>query len=293
MIQMNKHAVWLIGGVAALLIALATLYLFNKDKDFATLNGEIIMMQRNGAPVVPLIKYDPKKEVTTEIRNVIYQPQYNVNNPDQLIAVIDNQRNSNIQDVYAIWDDNGSYTRRQHLYSGEKVTYPKFVPSRNAISFITNNQLAYYNLDSKQLTLITNIESPYYDWLDSNTVLYTDDSNPAHSNIGAYNIVNHNKYVYKRNAAHPSLSFNKKFLAYQLFNAKNIVHIESLSENNRTSIQVTDRTFWPFKPSPDGDYLLANMHKSSSTDLVIIDTHTNQIKTISPSTFAEYLDWKP
>lgn len=213
-----------------------------------------------------------------------------MNDSNQIIAIIDNDGR---QDIYEIYDD-GIYATRKKIISGEKIHFPKSIPGRNAISFIEDDELKMYDRDKRELSSIARRNSAfhYYDWLDSEHVLYTEQHGEHHTDIMSYNIVDHKQRVYKPNASHPSLSYNKQYIAYQQGPAVNIVYIEKVSGEDRRTVRVDEQTLLPYKPSPDGTYLLGSMATYSKTSVVIINVRTNSIKTIIRSLWPEYLEWK-
>lgn len=238
------------------------------------------------SPSFPVLIYDTKNNKKYEIRNIFYNVQYDANNGNNLIAVIDNE-------IYKINEyQRTDFANRQLLYTGKSIRYPKFVPGKNAISFTEKDKLTYYDLDSKKSIVIAKLLLPGYDWLDSDTVLFTATDNSGALNIMAYKISNDITYVFKKDAAYPSLSYNKKFLVYQKGNVRNIVYIEKINGGDRKSVKVNSIGILPYKPSSDGNYLLGAMYYAGHADIVIINTTTNKIRKIFPGIFPSVLDWK-
>ena len=153
--------------------------------------------------------YDPNNNSKREFRNVFYDVQYHPDNADNLIAIIDkNDR----QQIYKIVEyQKTNFADRQVLYTEKNVRYPKFVPGKKAISFIEDCRLTYYDLDTKKATIIAEVSLTQHDWLDSDTLLFTDGSYDKKINIMAYKISDDKSYIFKKNAAHPALSYREIF----------------------------------------------------------------------------------
>ena len=195
---------------------------FSSSRDFAGLNGEVLLMQGDAAPEFPVVRYNPRTKKTFEIKDIYYYPQYNVNSKNNIIAIIDE---NNMQNIYELSSGDGSsYSRKRLIYSGRDVEHPKFVPGKDSISFIEDNKLFYYDIEiGGEPVFISNMSSEYYDWLDSDTVLYSMDAGEGNYNIMAYNIANRKAVIFKNNALAPALSINKKFLANRLSNDSSVV----------------------------------------------------------------------
>lgn len=273
-----------------IIAVLATFTVYRTNRDFADLKGEIMLMQ-DDAFLFPLIIYDPNNNSKREFRNVFYDVQYDPDNADNLIAIIDkNDR----QQIYKIVEyQKTNFADRQVLYTGKNVRYPKFVPGKKAISFIEDCRLTYYDLDTKKATIIAEISLTQHDWLDSDTLLFTDGSYDKKINIMAYKVSDGKSYIFKENAAHPALSYNRNFLAYQKGQLKNIVYIENINETDHKTVEVDTSYLSPFKPSPDGKYLIATMiNEWHGADVIIINTDNNKIRKILPNTLPAVIDWK-
>ncbi|MGF7397473.1 hypothetical protein [Thermoanaerobacterium thermosaccharolyticum] len=269
----------------SIIIFIVLLSVFQYYKSFYGLKGEIMLMEGE-APSFPVLIYDIKNNKKYEIRNIFYDVQYDANNGNNLIAVIDNE-------IYKINEyQRTGFANRQLLYTGENVRYPKFVPDKNAISFTQKDKLTYYDLDTKKSIVIAKLLLPGYDWLDSDTVLFTDVDNSESLNIMAYKISNNKTYVFKKDAAYPSLSYNKKFLAYHRGNVRNVVYIEEINGSHRKSVRVNSIGLLPYKPSSDGNYLIGAMYYAGHADVVIINVTNNKIRKIFPGIFPSILDWK-
>lgn len=126
-----------------------------------------------------------------------------------------------------------------------------------------------YDRDTGELTSIASLDSGYlyYDWLDSNRILFTAQDEQKSPNIMSFNLMNHQLDEYKSNASNPSLSYNKKYIAYQQSTETNVVHIDSIAGDDRSMIRVDTQGVLPYKPSPDGKYLLTNMYTNSISDV--------------------------
>ncbi|HUC92866.1 MAG TPA: hypothetical protein VMS09_12725 [Paenibacillus sp.] len=265
---------------------------FSSSRDFAGLNGEVLLMQGDAAPEFPVVRYNPRTKKTFEIKDIYYYPQYNVNSKNNIIAIIDE---NNMQNIYELSSGDGSsYSRKRLIYSGRDVEHPKFVPGKDSISFIEDNKLFYYDIEiGGEPVFISNMSSEYYDWLDSDTVLYSMDAGEGNYNIMAYNIANRKAVIFKNNALAPALSINKKFLAYRLSNDSSVVILEQLNTvGPQKSIKVNAQGILPYKPSPDGKYLAGAVYNLSKTDVIIINVDTNKTRTIFPSMLPAVIDWK-
>jgi hypothetical protein len=114
-----------------IIAVLATFAVYRTNRDFADLKGEIMLMQ-DDAFLFPLIIYDPNNNSKREFRNVFYDVQYDPDNADNLIAIIDkNDR----QQIYKIVEyQKTNFADRQVLYTGKNVRYPKFVPGKKPLA---------------------------------------------------------------------------------------------------------------------------------------------------------------
>ena len=272
-----------------LVLIAVTYLLFFEDSEFNDINGEIILMIGDSAFSTPIIFYNPQEDTLEENRGIYYFPQYNVNNSEHLIAVTDEGSGQSIYEVTSSMYDN---TQNNLLYSDDDLSHPKFVPGKNAISYIKNSdELYYYDLGTGSHLLVgfINVFSQY-DWLNSSTVLYTDKQNDL--NIMAYDIENDEKYIYKENAIDPSLSINKDFLAYKSADERNIVYLENLVTNEVASVNIGERFASSYKPSPDGKYILVVTTKNSESDVVIYNIETGNSRTVIESYFPSVVDWK-
>lgn len=205
------------GSVVVIIIILSAVFL-NSDS-FRGLKGEILVMQNDYNSLYSMYIYDAKKRKAIETPVVFFcDAQYNPNNKGKSLIGVFN--NNGIAEIYEIIIyKQTSFTKDKLLYRGKNIRYPKFVPNKNTISFIENNELTYYDLDTKESIVISTLpffEVDYlYDWLDSDTVLYTDRKSDEKSDIVAYRISDGKTHVFKENASNPVLSYNKEFLAYQ------------------------------------------------------------------------------
>ncbi|NLV36871.1 MAG: hypothetical protein GXY17_09395 [Clostridiaceae bacterium] len=74
---------------------------------------------------------------------------------------------------------------------------------------------------------------------------------------------------------------------------KNIVYIENINEADQKAVEVDTSYLSPFKPSPDGKYLIATMiNEWHGADVIIISTDKNKIRKIITNTLPSVLDWK-
>ena len=270
------------------------LVVFQLNKDFKGLEGEILVVQGGGGFYTPVIKYYPQKKTTIEIKHGCSELQYNANNDNNLIAIMDNTYGK-----LGIYEISNGYQGRTfenprllYEYDNADVHYPKFVPGKNAISFVEKKELKYYDLETKKTTVIAQDIVFHYDWLDSNTVLFTPYSPKSDFNILAYSLKDGRTYTFKKNAGFPALSYNKKVLAYRKGKKRNVVYIEKIDGTDRKAVEAKDWGVLPFKPSGDGKFLLAVKYNVGHGDLVIINTTTNRIRTIIPYMNPTVLEWK-
>ena len=288
---MKRRLILLVATICVFLVAFLIWQSYSESNDFSSMEGEIMIMQQMNPTETPMYKFNLQTDALLPFHNNFFEPHYSVNNGNKLLAVI---QNGDEQDIYEIEDDNASYSKREKIIAGKNIQFPKSIPGRHAISFIEEGELKVYDRDTGSLTSIASLDSGYlyYDWLDSNRVLFTAQDEQKSPHIMSFNLTNHQLDEYKSNASNPSLSYNKKYIAYQQSNETNVVHIDSITGNDHSTIQVDTQGVLPYKPSPDGKYLLTNMYTNSISNVVIIHIPTAKIKTLLRSTWAEYLDWK-
>lgn len=88
------------------------------------------------------------------------------------------------------------------------------------------------------------------------------------------------------------MSIDKDFFAYKKSGENNVVYIEDLNSNLEEKIELSSESIGQFKPSPDGNYLLANIYNYSQSQIETINVNTNKrIKVMDPI-FPSSLDWK-
>ena len=277
----------------AILVCVIIIFVFiinllsKSSNEFYTLQGKIIAMQGDDPFEFPLYIYDLKSDELIEKRVNFYEPKYNVNEDNTLIAIVNNGDKQEICEF-----TQGLYEKKRTIYIGKNIENPKFVPNKDDISFIEDNKLVYYCIDKKEYSIIAPVAYPEYDWLDSDTVLLTHESSQNKTNIYAYNTSEKKMSLYKENAANPAISYNRKYLAYQLPVNRDTVYVEDLSNNKINKIQVKNKGILPFKPSNDGKYMLCVMYELSKADVVIINISNSKIKKIISNVFPSSIDWK-
>ncbi len=285
-----KRNRWLLPAIFLLAIVGGLMFFFTavRDRNFDEVSGEIAFMQSN-KPLDPLTIYDPKNKDTMEIQDTFYSPSYNVNNSAHIIALVnENEQRQHIYEI-AIRPGSPSEPNRVLLYTGDNIKLPRIIPGNNAVSFIERGKLCILDIKSKRRTEVTSIGSPYeYDWLTANKLLFHENGS-----VMIYDVTTENKAVFRENIDAWSLSFNKKHFAYRAPNDISTVHLEHLDSGEKDEITLPDQSILHFRPSPDGNYLLATISSPvGRSDVVIVNAKTLKMRVINPSMLATILDWR-
>lgn len=255
------------------------------------MKGEILVMK--GSNQNQLIKFNAENNKTETSYVEFDFPQYNPKNSNKLIAVL--KRNGN-QEIVELIMQNGTYQLNKVLYSNSEIKHPKISPNNTFITFIMNEELYYLNLYTEEIFLISSRIVDYlsYDWLNESELLFTiKEESSGLSHIVKFNLKNKSENIFRKNASSPAMSINKEFLAYKGHGSNHVVYVEELKSDRKTKFEiVTDEQIGLFKPSPDGNYLIANVYHYSQSDIEIINLHTKKRKKILDSIFPSSLDWR-
>lgn len=142
--------------------------------------------------------------------------------------------------------------------------YIKYVPRKNAISYMLSDSLYIYNLDTKERTCIINDVGLQYSWSnDGNYLLYSSfPSDQSDSYIYKYNFVT--KQTDKLDKGYdPVYSQDNKYIAYTVYNGGNYrLVVKDISSGNYD--WYNDDGYYNYVFSPDGQYLAVTRINNAS-----------------------------
>jgi len=220
--------------------------------DFKKLTGTIYMTSPNREGIFistsDVVAFNPSKKVFSNTSYSCDSPYVNDEKTKLLGNFVDKIVEYNI----------GDSTYREIYKVGRMVTVesPKYVPGRDAVSFLRFSDLIIYDLSKNDIKVIKKI-SKHYSWTkDGKHLYYGSDLGISRMDIET----NTSELVVSGKVIRPTLSYDNKLLAYQkpkdesenIFTYDLVVRdLESGQEWKRnTSNAITSYTF-----SPDGNYI--------------------------------------
>lgn len=295
----------LAAAAAALLLLASTLLSVHQVVSFQKAGGTIvcsslqIQVDLSKQEYTTLVQCLPAQRSFTDQYHsfAVNYAQFNPNSPQNLLYT-DGKRIINEQTL--LYPPDGT----------EKVpgilTSPRAIPDSGDLSFVVDNQLYIFPQGSAQAEPAANLspEDGYFtasDWLDSKTLLFMryKEGHPADS-IASYDRTTGRISTYIENACNPSLSLNRRYLAYTSNGRTILRDLSTGRERSRkipdigrlaTMVPSNDGTYLAFLSQPAQDKSVLFPEESTAGRLIICNMQTGRRRVVSGGVMPQVLSW--
>lgn len=231
--------------IAVCIVSLSIYFLWSKDAmNIKNLSGEILMKNPHLTGIhnskSNIVKFNPSNKKYMDLDISCSSPYFS-NDKNRVLG---------IQGPNKIVEYDLKNLNYAILYSDENVKNifnPKYVPNHNEISFIENNKLQILNLENKEISDVTQVDSNSYTWSKDGNKIYFDDE----KGISCIDYVNLNKKEFKNGARNPIMSDNGEYLAYRVGHESLV--ITELNTGEEWKYNTTSLVTYDF--SPNGNYI--------------------------------------